>query len=166
MSNEMEGSATQLRGRVAQILTSREVAINLGENDGVRLGMYFDILHEQGQDIKDPVTGDILGNIERPKVRVKVTRAQDKLSLASTYRKKRVNEGGQLRDLSMFSRSLMPPRWVTTYETIKTEDKTWEDLEEKDSYVKIGDSVVQVLPTLDDDDVEQVELVSQSAGTV
>ena len=166
MANEMKNVGSQLRGRVAQILTSREVAINLGEDDGVKLGMYFDILHEEGLDIRDPKTGEILGNIDRPKVRVKITHVQDRLSMASTYRKKTVNVGGFAPELSIFSRALSPPKWVTKYETLKTEEKTWENLEEEDSYVKIGDPVVQALPTLDDDDIEQGESVSQLAGTV
>ena len=167
MPNEKESTAVQLRGRVAQILTSREVAINLGEDDGVKLGMYFDILHEQGQDIEDPDTGEVLGNIERPKVRVKVTHVQDRLSLASTYKKKRVNVGGNYQDLSRaFSRALTPPRWVTKYETIKADEKAWENLDEQDSYVRIGDPVVLVLPVLDDDDSQQGERAGQLAGTV
>ena len=40
---------------------------------------------------------------------------------------------------------LMPPEWTTDYvETLKTEEKTWEDLDEEESYVKVGDPVVQV----------------------
>ncbi len=38
----------------------------------------------------------------------------------------------------------MPPKWVTKYETLKTEEKTWEDLDEEASYVKVGDPVIQV----------------------
>jgi len=38
----------------------------------------------------------------------------------------------------------MPPKWVANYETLKTEEKTWEDLSEKESYVKTGDPVIQV----------------------
>ncbi len=167
MANEVKGAAIRLRGRVAQILTSREVAINLGEDDGVKLGMYFDILHEEGQDIEDPETGETLGNIDRPKVRVKVTHVQGRLSLASTYRKTRVNVGGGGIDLgSSFSKALMPPKWVTRYETIKAEERAWENLKEEDSYVKVGDPVVQALPILDDDDIEPGEQVSQLAGAV
>ena len=43
----------------------------------------------------------------------------------------------------------MPAKWETKYETLKTEEKTWEDLDEEDSYVKIGDPVVQVLEGTD-----------------
>lgn len=167
MRSEKESAAIRLRGRVARILTSREVAINLGGNDGVMLGMYFDILHKEGQEIEDPQTGEVLGNIERPKVRVKVTHVQDRLSLASTYRKTKVNVGGNYPDLSRaFSGAFAPPRWVTKYETIKADEKTWENLDEQDSYVRIGDPVVLVLPVLDDDDSQQGEQAGQLAGTV
>ena len=134
-------------GKVAQVLNSREVALNIGSDKGVRVGMYFDIL--EPKDIEDPDSGESLGSIDRPKVRVKVTHVQENLSVAATYLKKRVNVGGIA--LGDFSRMLMPPKWITEYETLKTDDKTWEDLDEEDSYVKIGDRVIQVV---DVDDLE------------
>ena len=44
---------------------------------------------------------------------------------------------------------LKPPKWVTKYETLKTEEKTWEDLDEEESYVNTGDIVVQVINETD-----------------
>ena len=40
---------------------------------------------------------------------------------------------------------MLMPKKVTKYETLKTEEKTWEHLDEEDSYVKVGDPVIQVL---------------------
>lgn len=137
-----------IRGKVAQVLNSREVALNVGSAKGVVVGMYFDVLVEP-KDIEDPDTGDKLGTIERYKVRVQVTQVQEKLSVAATYRTKRVNGGGSLTDLGSFSRALMPPKWVTKYETLKTQEKTWEELDEDDSYVSTGDLVVQVNEEMD-----------------
>lgn len=146
---------TLIRGKVAQILNTRELVINLGSEDGVTSGMYFDVIDPKGTDIEDPDTGETLGSIERPKVRVKVSRVETRLSMASTYRSKKVNIGGQggTRDFSsgFLSQILAPPKWVTKYETLKTQEKTWEDLDEKESYVKIGDPVVQVIGVVDDD---------------
>ena len=146
---------TSIRGKVARILNTRELVMNLGSEDGVTLGMYFDVMDPKGTDIEDPDTGDILGSIERPKVRVKISRVEARLSMASTYRSKKVNIGGQggIRDISgsLLSQILAPPKWVTKYETLKTQEKTWEDLDEKESYVKIGDPVVQVIGAVDDD---------------
>lgn len=141
-----------IKGKVARILNSREIVINVGKKGGVKIGMKFDILDPKGEDIRDPDTHEILGSLPRPKVQVKVTDVQENLSVASTYRKKEINVGGQgkgilsgLGNLNIFAKELMPPEWITVYETLKTEEKTWEDLNEKDSYVKTGDPVIQVL---------------------
>ncbi len=103
-----------IRGKVAQVLNSREIALNVGSAQGVVVGMRFDILEPEG--IEDPDTGESLGVIDRPKVRVQVAHVQERLSVATTCRTKRVNTGGAFGD---FSRALMPPRWITSYETLK-----------------------------------------------
>lgn len=166
MSNEKGKTAAPIRGKVARILNSREVAINLGSRDGVQPGMYFDILHDQCQDIEDPDTGFVLGSVERAKVRVRITHVQEKLSLASTYKKKRINVGGNMPNMEVFSRSLSPPKWVTRYETLKTEEKTWEDLDEMHSFVKTGDPVVQVLQTVEVEQMQDGERVGNLAESV
>lgn len=152
MSNETQSSVQKIQGKVAEILNSRDVVINVGRDNGVTLGMIFDILDGKGLKIRDPSTREILGDVKRTKATVKVTHVQDRLSIASTYKKRKVNVGGNAPDLSSFSRALRPPKWVTEYETLKAEGQPWEHLEEKDSLVKIGDNVVQVIPLLTDND--------------
>ena len=140
-----------LRGKVARILDSRNLVINIGSKQGVKIGMYFDVMDPKGDDIRDPDTNEILGSLERPKVRVQITDVQDKLSVASTYKKKKVNIGGKGRVMNLaFAEYLMPPKWVTKYETLKTDEKTWEDLNEEESYVKIGNPVSQVTTEVDE----------------
>jgi hypothetical protein len=118
--------------------------------DGVIVGMYFDVLDPKGEDIRDPDSGEILGSIERPKVRVQVVKIHDRLSVAATYKKRAVNIGGRGALIGLgLSDLFMPPKYVTKYETLKTAEKTWEDLDEKESYVKIGDPVVQVITEVD-----------------
>jgi hypothetical protein len=140
-----------IRGKVARVLNSREIALNIGSSSGVRIGMYFDVMDPKGENIIDPDTTEILGSIERSKVRVLITKVQEKLSIASTYRKTEVNVGGQGISLTGFSRALMPPQWVRKYETLKTDEQTWEDLDESKSIVKTGDPVVQVLEQQQDE---------------
>ncbi len=131
-----------IRGKVARVLNSREIAINVGEEKGVAVGMHFDVLDPKYENIRDPDTHELLGSIERSKVRVEIIRVQEKLSIASTYRKKEINVGGSGISFSEF---LMPPDWRTKYETLKTEEQDWEDIEVKESYVKAGDPVAQVI---------------------
>ncbi len=136
-----------IRGKVARVLNSRELALNIGAKDGVHIDMKFDVLDPKGEDIIDPDTEEVLGSLERPKVRVIIVRAQERLSVARTYKQKLVNVGGTGPALGVFDfgRSLLPPKYVKRYETLKTRESTWEDLDEEESFVKPGDPVVQVL---------------------
>lgn len=142
-----------IRGKVAKILNSRELVINLGAKDGVAVGMYFDVLDPNGEDILDPDTGEILGSINRPKIRVKVAKVQERLSLATT-KSYDINIGGiGVANIGRaFSSMLLPPNIVTKYETLKTTEKTWEDLDEKESFVKTGDPVVEVVSEVNEED--------------
>jgi hypothetical protein len=142
-----------IRGKVARVLNSRELALNLGSEHGVRIGMFFDILDPKGDNITDPDTGEIIGSIERAKVRVKVVIVQARLSVASTYKKERVNIGGSGSLVgfgsSGLSKLFLPPEYITQYETLKTQERTWEDLSEDESYVKSGDPVVEVQESIE-----------------
>ena len=129
-----------IHGKIAKILNSREVALNIGKDQGVTLGMRFEILSPLGYEIPDPETGVILGSIASPKVPVEITRVQDSLSVASTYRTKRVD----ISKRALFQR----PQWERRYETLKSGGgfaKDTIDLDPADSYVAIGDPVVQVI---------------------
>ena len=143
-----------ITGFVAQILNSRELVISVGAQQGVAPGTYFDVLDPKGENIKDPVTGKVLGSLSRRKVRVKVTDVRDQLSVASTYRSTKVNVGGtgsSLTNLSDYALSLLPRQWVVKYETLRADDKDWDDLDAADSYVKIGDPVIQFIPPNDEE---------------
>ena len=131
-----------IEGQVAQILNSRELVINKGNQDGVETGMIFEVLAPQGQDIRDPVTDEVLGSVARPKVIVKVVQVEPKLAVARTFKSHRFNIGGS-DATKMWQRMFDAPKYVTRYDTLKTSDKTWEDLSEEESYVKRGDPVRQ-----------------------
>ena len=153
-----------IRGKVARVLNEREIAINKGTADGATIGMYFDVMEVHNENIIDPDTGEVLGPIERSKVRVEVTHVQEKLSVATTYQSEKVNLGGSGRlgitamALGPFARSLMPPKWVKKYETLKKTDKDLGELNEEDSYVNIGDLVVQVIEEVD----TEVEVLAEN----
>ncbi len=143
-----------LRGKVARILDSRNLVLNIGSQQGVTSGMYFDVMDPKGEDIRDPDTNEILGSIERPKVRVRITDVQERISVASTYKKNQINVGGKGTGLGLavtgLAQQLMPPKWVSRYETLKTDEQTWEDIKEEESFVKTGDPVVQVMTDVDE----------------
>lgn len=120
-----------IRGKVAQILSQRELAMNVGFEQGVNVGMEFDVMGSA--DVRDPDTENVIGVIERSKVRVRVSHVQESVAVATTFRK--IRNGGSL---ALF---LMPLDWRIEYETIRASGKTWEE----DSRVQIGDPVVQVI---------------------
>ena len=91
----MNSPTQPIRGKIARVLNSREVAINKGSDDGIKIGMIFKILSTKGSEIEDPDTGEPLGSVDIVKTRVKVTMLQGRVSVASTYRSYRVNVGGQ-----------------------------------------------------------------------
>ena len=48
----------------------------------------------------------------------------------------------------------MPPKWVTKYQTIKSDEAPWDELDEESSFVKTGDPVVQVLERVDSTEID------------
>ena len=138
------------KGKVARILNSREVAINIGQDAGVEVGMQFDILADEPEEVVDPDNNKVLGTINRPKVRVRVCHVDKLLAVATTFQTRRVNVGGTGSTFgaafvgASLSRALSPPKWIDRMETLKTSERTWEDLDESESYVKTGDVVVEV----------------------
>jgi hypothetical protein len=145
----------RITGQVARILTSRDLVINRGRTDGVTEGMKFAVLDPAGENIKDPESGESLGSIRRPKVYVQVSKVEERLALARTYRFTQVNLGGQASGSLALTRLFMPPKWVTKYETFKTDESTWETLTEEESIVKTGDPVEQILSELEELNGEQ-----------
>jgi hypothetical protein len=140
---------TLITGRVAAILNSRELVINRGELHGVRLGMKFGVLDQRGQSITDPETGDLLGSVLRPKVRIEIVRVEEKLAIGRTYETTFINTGGEFPDiavgsLSGLSRAFAPPQWIEVPRTLKADEAIWEELEEKESFVKVNDPVEEI----------------------
>ncbi len=141
-----------IQGHVAQVLNSRELVINRGSEHGVAAGMKFAVLDTKARDIEDPITGETLGSVYRPKVQVKVFRVEPKLALARTFKSRRKNVGGMGVGGAAISRMFEPPKYVREYETFKTDASTWEELDEEQSYVKIGDPVEQLVEVQDFDE--------------
>jgi hypothetical protein len=142
MTNEHVQWNEPLQGKVAAVLNERELAINIGASHGVEPGMKFKVLAEQPAEIYDPETNELLGTIDREKVRVQVVEIQEKFSICRTYRIRRTS-GGPLYGLAAFTLTA-PPREIP--ETLKAEDSSLPPpLSEEESYVKIGDRVVQLI---------------------
>ena len=91
--------ASAVEGKVAEVLNDREVVINRGEDHGVKLGTRFKLMETLR--IKDPDTRDIIGEITREKLRLKVVHLEQSMSIARTYESYKY--GGGLADLALQS---------------------------------------------------------------
>lgn len=131
-----------LQGNVAQIINARELAINIGEDQGVKKGMIFAVLAATPLEIHDPNTNDLLDVLDREKVRVRATEVRSKITLCKTYRKKLL-PGGPYYTGGFFANLVRTPQEAV--ETLKANDSSYpQPLAEKESYVKTGDRVVLV----------------------
>jgi hypothetical protein len=127
-----------LEGRVATIVSVREVAINLGARDGVEPGMIFAILAGMPLEVRDPNTREPLGEIDREKVRVKATEVFDRFSICRTYE---TYETPDLLGFASVLPSLAGTRQVRTLKIEDSEEDLPPPLSEEESYVKVGDRV-------------------------
>ncbi len=142
----MAAQTKPISGKVAKVFSDREVALNVGREQNVELGMLFDIMVPGDLEIMDPDTGKQLGRIDRlkAKVRVRVSSVEDKFCIAHTYRMERVNVGGS-DALPKLRGDLDLPRWETRVERIRTHEISSDGLTESERYVATGDPVQQVM---------------------
>ena len=131
-----------LEGKVATILNERELVINIGAGDGVEPGMKFKVLSEYPTEVFDPKTSKRLDTIDREKVRVQAVEVRERISICGTYRTLHI-AGGLFYDFPRMPNLYAPPREIP--ETLKIDDSSkLPPLPQEQSYVKIGDRVVQL----------------------
>lgn len=129
----------KIEGKVARIVTPRELVINRGEEHSVVVGMKFAVLTEKGLEVTDPDTGEVLEELPAPKVLVRVTRVHPRVAVASTFRTYKT-QGGALwgvNTIGGIGSLTSPPQTVT--ETLGPAPS----LPEFDQTVRIGDRVIQ-----------------------
>lgn len=128
-----------IEGKVAGILNERELTINVGLKDGVWEGMKFSILAKEPIEIYDPETKEKLGVVDREKVGVIAAQVEERFTICKTY-KKWETVGSTLASMASV---MMTPR--VRHETLKVNDSSFPPpLSEEESYVKIGDRVIQM----------------------
>lgn len=132
---DQDEAYTPIEGKVAHIVNNTTAIINRGSKDDVRIGDTFAVLAEEVDQIKDPDSGEILGELPLEKIRLKVTGVDEKMSTLETYRT--VVTGG-LTDTNL---DIFGPRR-------ETQERMRFDRTERpsvDKTVRIGDRVVEIL---------------------
>jgi hypothetical protein len=139
MTESTQQTRTPIQGRVAQILNERELVVNVGIEAGVKKGMKFAVLSEKPIEITDPDSGNLLGVIDREKIRVEAHDIKRYMCVCRTYRMK----GSSVGDLLEMTRYATFGR--AEKETLRAEDTSLpKPLSPEESFVKIKDRVVEV----------------------
>lgn len=127
-----------IEGSVAKILNEREVVINRGSEQGIRIGMKFSIM-EGTSVIMDPDTRESLGSLTRENIRVKIVDVQPKFSVGRTYESYQARNPSQLIGLL---------NTLTTAKIRTIGQRKYGDIapfSDVVGYIDVGDRVVQVL---------------------
>ncbi|MEV7262154.1 hypothetical protein AB0N38_01225 [Micromonospora aurantiaca] len=153
-----EHDEARVTGRVAQIVSLRDLILNRGSDHGVAEGMIFKVLDGEPGKIEDPETGEVLGEIRRVKVLVKVVDVSARFCVARTFRSRRVNVGGEnVGGVSELSKLFQPPKYEWLVETLERNPKQRE-IEPARALVKIGDPVESLLSTEHEDDMPSIAI--------
>ena len=105
-----------IEGRVAQILSDKHIIVNAGAAGGVTVGMTFVVL-AQGDEVKDPASGEVLGRWELPKGYLRVTHAQDRMSTCEActpLADAAPDNSSQVLSAAMIEASMRPESWGGT----------------------------------------------------
>lgn len=68
--------------KVAKIISTKQIVINAGSNDGLKVGDKLEIVDRLGATVKDPDTGKVLGTLDMPKGKVIVSAVYEKMAVA------------------------------------------------------------------------------------
>lgn len=129
-------SVTKLRGKVAAVLNDQFLVINLGTRDGVAEGMKFAVLGAEPIIVLDPDSGEELDELDPEKIRVQVIEVRERVSICGTYRPSIVP-----MDMAQIFRERLTPH---SDDLAKLPEP-----DVSDSYVRIGDRVVQIAEPYD-----------------
>lgn len=74
-------------GKVADVVDEYAIILNRGSNHGVEVGEIWAILDPEPVKVEDPDTGESLGDRHEEKLRVRITKVDERFSTGETYRR-------------------------------------------------------------------------------
>lgn len=143
-----------ITAKIAEILDQYRVVINRGRLDGVRNSMRF-YVYDEGKEIKDPDTGEVLEKEEILKAYLKVIHVQDKISILESDETEKITTvppsfssflGTLSTGLNLpVTREVMKSLPVNNKQLETTEGSDANEMENRrDKKIKVGDLVKQV----------------------
>lgn len=147
-----------LTGTVAKIVSDREVILNRGYAQGLNPGDYLVVTDPGTQSIVDPETGKELGDFKRVKAVLRISECTENLSLAKTFRTKRVRVGGGM-GIGGMGDMFAAAKYETKVETLRFDPKEGAPISEEESVISVGDPF-EVISEEDAEDTKTVTLWS------
>lgn len=136
--------------KVARIVSDRELILNRGKKDGVKRGTVFRILNPHPVDVKDPDTGELLGELRPVKVFVKAHDVGERMTIARTFRTRQVNVGGMGLGQLSFPDLFAPRKIETRVETLRVDHQQGQPLPASEAAVAIGDVAEEFFGDMND----------------
>lgn len=138
-------------GKIVKIISDTQIIINIGEKDGVKEGMVF-IIYDEGEEVKDPLTGESLGKLEIRKGKLTVKQTMPKMSLLETGEKLVKKESAlseATKSLKVLLENYQPYRYERVKEriNINVEHSALIDFLFQRKLVYVGDKVRSVNET-------------------
>jgi hypothetical protein len=121
-----------ITGKIARIVSDKEVILNVGLEDDVKKDMKF-VIYSEGDHIFDPDTGEDLGAIETIKGRIVISHVMEKMSRAIT-------DTYQVRIEDSMYLLLTATRTQTKRYTLEVNENELLPIKE-DLTVKVGDNI-------------------------
>ncbi len=120
---------TELKNiKVAKVIDPYKLVINKGSNDGIEKGKRFLVYSISSEEIKDPTTGESLGNLEIVKGTGVVTHVQERIATIESDRKSKAFRKTIRKPLMTFSPFIGEEEVVDPAETIPFDDAEVNDL--------------------------------------
>ena len=127
-----------IRGVVAKIVSDREVILNRGTESGLIPGQYVIVIDPTTQSVPDPETGEDLGGLKRIKAVLRVVESTAKLSLAKTFRTKRVRVGGGFGGAGL-GNMFAETKYETRVETLQLDPQAGLPISDEESAISLKD---------------------------
>lgn len=136
-------SGTILRAKIIALLDNQRVVINAGHKHGVRSGNPF-FIYEEGEEIKDPESGEVLGKLENIKAHMEAFLVQEKMTVLLPMPIQKHESSTVLSASLAQTYSSSKSQYIDRAELNVRQDQIWGV--RQPSQIVIGDAVRSVFP--------------------
>lgn len=117
--------------KVAKIISTKQIVINAGKKDGIKVGDELEIVDQYGASVRDPDTGELLGTLDMPKGKVIVSTIYEKMAIADAPKINITSSNTNILGIATQADLNVDPKQITGTENISNKP------------IQIGDIVIK-----------------------